>query len=89
MSRNKVLLRKILCDAEHRASAEEPITIQIDDYAPGVVSEHIHLAVEAGFLEAERAAPSGQWLVKRLTWDGHEELDRMRNADKPFRLERS
>lgn len=88
MSRNKELLRKILCDAEHRASAEEPITIQVDGYAPGVVSEHVHLAIEAGFLEAERAVPSGQWLVRRLTWNGHEELDRMRNAGKRFKLER-
>ena len=88
MLRDKALLRKILCDTEHRASAEEPITIQIDGYAPGVVSEHIRLAVEAGFMEAERTAPSGQWLVKRLTWNGHEELDRMRNAGRSFKMER-
>ena len=41
-------MRAILHDIEHRAAAAEPIVVQVANYAPAVVSEHVQLALEAG-----------------------------------------
>ena len=90
MTRDTTLLSKILYKAQHGASTAEPIEIQITGYAPGVVSEHIHLAVEAGYIDAERRDVSEgpiQWRVQRLTWKGHEELERLQ-GNRVHRIER-
>ena len=88
MTLNRKLILGILTDVERRAAVAEPITVEVDDYAPAVVSEHIHLAVEAGWIEARRAEADGSWLVSRLTYQGHQELARLRAAGRPFILER-
>lgn len=83
MTLNKMLMRAILADAEKRASAAEPIQIDVSGYAPAVVSEHVQLAVEAEFLEAEPHHPPDEpvrWHVSRLTWKGHQELVAMRRG---------
>ena len=78
------LLRAILSDAEKRAAVEEPVEITVDGYAPAVIAEHVHLALEAGLLEAEPIKPPNgprRWLVSRLTWAGHQRLATMRQGD--------
>ena len=91
MTLNRNLLRQILDAAEKQATAAEPAVIQVDEYAPAVVSEHIHLAVEAGYLEAAPKRASGQaveWHVSRLTWSGHEEFASMRRGGTTFTIQR-
>ena len=93
MTMDTTLLRAILSDAQKRAAVSEPVEIAADGYAPAVISEHVHLALEAGLLEAEPIKVPGEpepikvpgeprrWLVSRLTWKGHQELARMQQGD--------
>ena len=82
MTLNRNLIRGILTDVERRAAVAEPITVEVDgDYAPAVVSEHVHLALEAGWIEARLSEADGSWLVSRLTYQGHQELARLRAVE--------
>ena len=79
MTMNRRLSFKILEVVERQAAPSNPIIVEVDGYARAVVGEHVRLAREAGWLEAERSnADGGDWLVERLTYSGHQELAKMR-----------
>jgi hypothetical protein len=49
------------------------------------VSYHVHLLADAGLLigqDLSHMGPDGyEWMPKRLTWEGHEFLDNIRDPD--------
>ena len=76
MKRNNDLIRDILFAVEQQATGNNAITLKarhfgdkFPDLTNEIVDEHIHLLVDAGFLEAEPHQLG--WFIMRLTWDGH------------------
>lgn len=83
MIRDDELVREILLRVE--ASQESPLTIDglgITDYDRAEIGYHLQLLEEAGYIVAGFAYGDNvvqEALVDRLTWDGHEFLDAIRN----------
>ena len=91
MKRDLELIRKLLLFFENR----EEVTVmnynkinneeelRIDDYNGGLIVDHITLLYEAGYLDGEpEKTKTGRIIAVhpyRLTWDGHEFLEAMRN----------
>lgn len=83
MKRDMDLVREILLYLEEHASPDQPLQgVQIGERSEHEITEHVHLLVEAGLIEAENAdTMDGEcWLPQRLTWAGHEFLDAARDA---------
>lgn len=78
MKRDMDLIRKILLELEKKESITSWTTITIDGYRDDQVNYHIGLLDEAGFIEAERYL-DGQYMVRNLTWEGHEFLENAKN----------
>ncbi len=80
MKRKLDLIRTILLEAEQRADGTTPTAIRAPGHAPDVVAYHVKLLAEAGCLEAVDLSTPGElaWLVRSLTWQGHELLDALR-----------
>ena len=82
MRRKMKLIEKILAHVERDSSEGEVPIPEFKDYTERQVQYHIALCQEAGFLVApEGAMNSGRIhfdVIHRLTWAGHEELDRLR-----------
>jgi len=79
------LVRHILLEVE----AADPskggwVKVTLGEYPRDVVGAHIGLLGQAGLLEVDDVRshddPNG-WMPKRLTWQGHEFLDAIRNDD--------
>lgn len=51
----------------------------IEGYPQEVVSYHLHLLLQAGLIEAKNLPGTNEWMVKSLTWDGHEFLEAARD----------
>jgi hypothetical protein len=84
MKRDMVLIRKILIAIEDRPPGSDstgPVVMPEGD--PVAVGEHVHLLVEGGFVEAINVTaqqdPHPQYLVERLTWEGHDFLCAIRH----------
>ena len=81
MRRNTELIFKLLTYVEKHTNG--PVTVpSFDDYGTQQVHNHVRLAVEAGYIEADDPAMYEFWVypaIQRLTWSGHEVLDRMRS----------
>lgn len=84
MKRDMDLVRSILLKVEE----SPPLSVTNDSFQgvePQVIGEHLQLLEEAGYIEAllKRPAngvePYGLGRVERLTWDGHEFLDTIRD----------
>ncbi len=76
------LIRMILEHAERAgpAGANPP---EFDCYDETTVQEHIRLCEEAGYIEIQTLPYRGAKVcvyIDRLTWEGHEELDRLRRV---------
>lgn len=82
MKRDWDLIRKIMIEVEaleDLRSSVEPEDIK--GYDDEFVSYHIHLLIEAGFIEGECRKTLGEPLhcwAYRLTWEGHEFLDQIK-----------
>ena len=79
MRRKMKLIREILTYVEGQpADGNIPIP-EFDDYPQSEVAEHVRLCEEAGFLQVywHRRMPMR---ITRMTWQGHEELKRLRDA---------
>ena len=84
MKFDKDVVREILLAIE--ASGQDPrawIEIQIPGKSQEEVSYHVQLLDEAGFIEAEELSDMGcyDWRAKRLTFQGHEFLDTVRDPE--------
>ena len=84
MKRDMNLVRQILLDVEEHGGTHPKATVKLDipDYSPDVVSHHVKLLKDAGYLTAlDHSSNDGSsWIPKALTWSGHEFLDAARNA---------
>jgi Hypothetical protein (DUF2513) len=86
MKLDKDLIRTILLAVE--SSNEDPrgwITLNLPEYFANEVSYHVQLLDEAGFLEAQDLCHLGadgyEWRPKRMTYEGHEFLDTIRDPE--------
>jgi hypothetical protein len=86
MRLDKDLVREILLALE--ADNDEPtgwISLKIEGHSSTHVSYHVQLLHEAGYLEAQdltTIGPDGyEWQPKRLTFQGHEFLDTVRDSE--------
>jgi hypothetical protein len=82
MKRNMALVRAILEAVEATPDLQRPkIDAALGDYDPVAVDAHVALLVDANFLVVENR-PIGtprQATIRRLTWQGYEYLDGLRN----------
>lgn len=82
MKRDMDLMRKILLAIEAKDDLQ-PEEIFFDDEDDVVVARHVDLLVNEGFIEGTSSRrwgePYNYWLVKDLTWDGHDFLDEIRD----------
>lgn len=88
MKRDMDLIRTILLriEADETLSgsfqAVNAATFGITDHTDIDVIYHLVLLVEAGFLEGNiKLARTGQIVISKLTWDGHEFLDDIRDPE--------
>ncbi len=84
MKRNFDLIRKLLFFFEDRDQCDFIETPTVDGFLPEVVSYHLRLLHDAGFLRCEPIKSSTSDRVIRvlpfeLTWEGHEFLDKVRS----------
>ncbi|MBF9195409.1 DUF2513 domain-containing protein [Microvirga terrestris] len=89
MKRDMDLVRNLLLEIE---ASEKPALYISDlisaDRLNGIdqptIELHLKLLIEAGLIDANQKQGSstvGGWYVRRLTWDGHEFLDTMRDPE--------
>lgn len=82
MQRKLKLIRKIL-EYTERELRDDPIPVpEFDDYNDLHVQEHLELCSEAGFLilglPTRYEGKNYYSSIHRLTWAGHDQLDRLR-----------
>ncbi len=79
MKRDKGLIRQVLRHFEAQPGYGDLPYPEADGVDPDVLAYHVHLSVQAGFLEASHDGVVKQVLrryrVAGLTWKGHELLD--------------
>jgi hypothetical protein len=84
MKLDKDLVRVILLAIEaHDQAPLGWMTLKVDGYTSELVSYHVMLLHEAGFIHAEKLGGLNKfkWEPKRLTYQGHEFLDTVRDGD--------
>ena len=87
MKRDMDLIREILLYAERQTQRWHAGKAQIEGWKSTEVVYNVGLCVDRGFLRAEPLrgseirlkAVGPDWVVERLTYDGHEFLDNIRN----------
>ncbi|HLO32744.1 MAG TPA: DUF2513 domain-containing protein [Anaerolineales bacterium] len=76
MKRDMDLARKILLMVEQQPTYRQKITLDIPGYSSEEISYHVLLLAEANLIETEISSrQSAEYKPKRLTWEGHEFLD--------------
>ena len=84
MRRHMKLVRTVLEYAECHATGRGIPAPEAEGYSVIQVNYHIRLCGEAGFLRIEdvmnMADDGPQYNILDLTWQGHEELGRLRNG---------
>lgn len=76
MKRDLDLIRAILLQVEEEPREGFPIFLEIPNYDPDTLSNHVRLLAEGGYLES--TPWDGEELPTRLTWAGHELLEALR-----------
>lgn len=83
MKKDMELIRKILFAIEDEYVDSVIYNLSIDGYEPEAISYHCALLYDAGFISDydSKNAEGRLWMfgVGRLTWEGHEFLDKIRN----------
>ena len=83
MKRDMDLVRQVLLQVEAQQGPLE-WRVRSEEDVPDPLLYHLELAIEAGLVEGKireagnRNNPYGAW-VERLTWEGHDFLDAVRN----------
>ena len=79
MKRDMDLVREILLAVEEEPSYRSKINLEIAGHSREEVSYHVLLLAEANLIEAEVSArQAAEHKPKRLTWEGHEFLEAIR-----------
>ncbi len=83
MKLDKDLLRTILLQVEAFPHPRGWVEFMIANHSAEEIAHHIELLNEAGFLEADDVSDTSgyDWRAKRLTYDGHEFLDTIRDSE--------
>jgi len=82
MKRDPILLSRMLkaIEAAPYDFSEVPIDLQLEGYSEDTVGYHVLLLLEAGMITASTHGISDDGRIRprpiRLTWKGHEYLDR-------------
>ena len=81
MKRDFTLIREILKDMESAGPLQQFEGFHYEGRTDAEVNEHIELLLEAGLLKGEvkRMRDRAIVLVSRLTWNGHDFLDAMKD----------
>jgi Hypothetical protein (DUF2513) len=81
MRRDMDLARQILQQVEEKASGQGLVKLDIPEHSEEDVSYHVMLLKEAGLMLASDDSSMGhfKWDAQRLTWQGHEFLDAIKN----------
>ena len=84
MKRDMRLICQLLAHVECKQT-EGPVEIPtIQDYSEGQVHYHVGLCIEAGYIDAAKPGmySAGRRFssIHRLTWQGHNALDDLRNG---------
>lgn len=87
MKRDMDLVREILLEAEaHDPDGTIP-ELELDEWSPEMVFEHVLLLRNAGFVEAALSQETS--CIHRITWEGYELLDSIRDATVWAKVKRS
>jgi DNA-binding transcriptional ArsR family regulator len=89
MNRDMDLVRNLLLEIE---ASEKPVLYigdllsadRVDGANQPTIELHLKLLIEAGLIDANQKqgiSTVGRWYVRRLTWDGHEFLDTIRDPE--------
>lgn len=83
MKRDMDLVREILLAVEASESPDGWITLELPERAPAELSYHVMLLHEAGMLIGmDLSTLDGtEWQPERLTYQGHEFLDTIRDSE--------
>jgi hypothetical protein len=83
MKLDKDLVREILLQVETSPDPMEMVNLSIPDHSQEEIAYHVQILDEAGFIEAlNLTTMSGyDWRPRRLTYEGHEFLDTIRDAE--------
>ena len=79
MKRNMKLICKILAYVESKKLNEKIEIPKFDNYPQCEVEYHVRLCEEAGYLDIILDEYKEPDAIQRMTWAGHEALDRMRS----------
>lgn len=87
MRRNMDLLRLLLLKLETISEDSHSIFVfqyeelEVEGYTEDQVAYHLHLAVEAGLVDQGGNGVMNGFMFRRLTWDGHDFADAVRDED--------
>ena len=79
MKRYQELIRKLLEWSEQQTTRTPQSPPEISGYTPDQVQYHVGLCGEAGYLRVQEMA-EGQYVIRCLTWEGHEALAKMHTS---------
>jgi len=76
MTRDMELIRRIILAIKERKTAD-PQVLEMPDVDPAVLTRHLEMLDQAGFIDAEKSVPFEKhrpitFMVKDLTWQGHD-----------------
>jgi hypothetical protein len=79
--RDMDLARKILFEVEKQPYTERYFDVRIQGVDKNEVQYDVLLLAEAGLIEAQNRGydQADRWMVLRLTWEGHEFLENVRD----------
>ncbi len=83
MKFDKDAVRDILLAIEDSSDPMQPLTLTFPSRSDVEVSYHVQILSEAGLVDAINFSSSGDydWKPTRLTFDGHEYLDTIRDTE--------
>ena len=80
MKRDPDLIRDLMLALEAAEGAELLKLPKLDPYERHQVDHHFRLLLKGGFAAVGYSAPGGgRWVAVRLTWAGHDYLDKIRD----------
>jgi hypothetical protein len=82
MKLDKDLIRSVLLAVESYNAPRGWVMIEVHGHTDEEIAYHVEILAEAGFIEADNLSSlsSYDWRAKRLTYQGHEFLDTIRDS---------
>jgi len=83
MKREMDSVREILLQIEAYDQPRGWVTLTVPSHTAKEIAYHVQILDEAGFIEADNLSDTSgyDWQAKRLTYEGHEFLDTVRDAE--------